>query len=200
MVNGDYRVRASAQSPPQTPGDDLDEADLAPWDAPAEVREAGVDAVLHGTRMDKAVVSMAPEFSRTHLQGLIAEGHVQIDGEVVRLASRKVLAGQRLRVELVATDESRAFRPEAMALRVVFEDEQVMVIDKPAGMVVHPAAGNWRGTLLNGLLAWHAAAATLPRAGIVHRLDKDTSGLMVVGKTLPAVTASPLRRARPAGR
>jgi len=76
-----------------------------------------------------------------------------------------------------------------MALPIVFEDEHLLVVDKPAGLVVHPAAGNWSGTLLNGLLAHHAAAATLPRAGIVHRLDKDTSGLMVVGKTLVAATA-----------
>ena len=109
-------------------------------------------------------------------------------GRHARRAS--VRAGQRLRLELVPTDESRAFRPAA-AWRwpCVFEDEHLLVLDKPAGLVVHPAPGNWSGTLLNGLLAHHAAAATLPRAGIVHRLDKDTSGLMVVGKTLPAVTA-----------
>jgi 23S rRNA pseudouridine1911/1915/1917 synthase len=89
----------------------------------------------------------------------------------------------------VPTDESRAFLPQPMNLRVLFEDEHVLVLDKPAGLVVHPAPGNWSGTLLNGLLAHHGAAATLPRAGIVHRLDKDTSGVMVVGKTLPAVTA-----------
>ncbi len=162
---------------------------MAPWNEPPEVREARVDEALHAERIDKAVVSLAPEFSRTHLQGLIAGGHVQLDGRVVTGASRKVAAGQRLTVELIATAESRAFRPEVMELSVVFEDEHLIVVDKPAGMVVHPAAGNWQGTLLNGLLAWHAAAATLPRAGIVHRLDKDTSGLMVVGKTLPAVTA-----------
>jgi 23S rRNA pseudouridine1911/1915/1917 synthase len=100
-----------------------------------------------------------------------------------------VLAGQQVVVDLVPTPESRAFRAEALPLNIVFEDEHLMVINKPAGLVVHPAAGNWSGTLLNGVLAHHAAAATLPRAGIVHRLDKDTSGLMVVGKTLPAVTA-----------
>jgi 23S rRNA pseudouridine1911/1915/1917 synthase len=76
-----------------------------------------------------------------------------------------------------------------MPLQVVYEDEHLLVIDKPAGLVVHPAAGHWSGTLLNGLLAYHAAAARLPRAGIVHRLDKDTSGLMVVGKTTPACEA-----------
>jgi 23S rRNA pseudouridine1911/1915/1917 synthase len=76
-----------------------------------------------------------------------------------------------------------------MALLPVYEDEHLLVVNKPAGLVVHPGAGNWSGTLLNGLLAHHALAATLPRAGIVHRLDKDTTGLMVVGKTLPAMTA-----------
>jgi 23S rRNA pseudouridine1911/1915/1917 synthase len=92
-------------------------------------------------------------------------------------------------VDLVPTEESRAFTPEPMVLAVVFEDAHLLVLDKPAGLVVHPAPGNWRGTLLNGLLAHHAGAAALPRAGIVHRLDKDTSGLMVVAKTLPAMTA-----------
>jgi 23S rRNA pseudouridine1911/1915/1917 synthase len=85
-----------------------------------------------------------------------------------------------VRVELVPTAESLAFRPEPIALSLVYEDAHLLVVDKPAGLVVHPAAGHWSGTLLNGLLAHHAAAATLPRAGIVHRLDKDTSGLMVV--------------------
>jgi 23S rRNA pseudouridine1911/1915/1917 synthase len=92
-------------------------------------------------------------------------------------------------VALWPTAQALAFRPEAMALAVQFEDDHLLVLDKPAGLVVHPAAGNWSGTLLNGLLAHHAAAADLPRAGIVHRLDKDTSGLMVVAKTLPAMTA-----------
>ena len=86
------------------------------------------------------------------------------------------------------TAESRAFRAEDVSLPVVFEDEHLLVIDKPAGLVVHPAAGHWSGTLLNGLLAHVPAASTLPRAGIVHRLDKDTSGLMVAAKTLPAAT------------
>ena len=159
------------------------------WDEPDERREASVAEALHGARLDKALVALAPEFSRSHLQGLIESGHVTLDGVPATSSSRKVLAGQMLCVRLVPTAESRAFRPEAIPLAVVYEDTQLIVIDKPAGLVVHPAAGNWQGTLLNGLLAWHAAAATLPRAGIVHRLDKDTSGLMVVGKTLPAVTA-----------
>jgi 23S rRNA pseudouridine1911/1915/1917 synthase len=157
-------------------------------DAP-ERRIATLDRSLHGQRLDKALVTMAGEFSRNYLQTLIEQGHVLVNGTVANSASRKVLAGQQVMIDLVPTPESRAFRPEAMPIAVVFEDEHLMVIDKPAGLVVHPAAGHWSGTLLNGVLAHHANAATLPRAGIVHRLDKDTSGLMVVGKTLPAVTA-----------
>jgi 23S rRNA pseudouridine1911/1915/1917 synthase len=168
----------------------IDDAEFeSPWSAQPERRVSPVPAALHGQRLDKAVVAMAGEFSRNHLQGLIEAGHVAVDGVATRSASRKVLAGQVVSVDLVPTAESRAFRPEALPLTVVFEDDHLIVIDKAAGMVVHPAAGNWSGTLLNALLAHHPGAAALPRAGIVHRLDKDTSGLMVVGKTLPAVTA-----------
>jgi 23S rRNA pseudouridine1911/1915/1917 synthase len=153
-----------------------------------ERRSVVVSAVLHGQRLDKVLVALAGEFSRSHLQMLVEQGHVQLDGQPAVVASRKVRAGQRLEVALVPTAASQAFRPEAMALPVVFEDAHLLVVDKPPGLVVHPAAGHWSGTLLNGLLAHHRAAATLPRAGIVHRLDKDTSGLMVVAKTLPAMT------------
>jgi len=185
-------VRPPVESKSDPTGDapgGLDTDAEPPWSAAVERRESMVPTALHGQRLDKAVVAMADEFSRNHLQGLIEQGHVRVDGVVVGTASRKVLAGQSIAVELVPTAESRAFRPEALALTVVFEDAHLLVVDKAAGMVVHPAAGNWSGTLLNALLAHHRAAASLPRAGIVHRLDKDTSGLMVVGKTLPAVTA-----------
>jgi len=154
-----------------------------------ELRSAIVPAALHAQRLDKAVVAFVPEFSRNHLQGLIEDGHVKVDGRVVDTASRKVSAGQSLEIDLVPTAESRAFVAESLPLQIVFEDEHLLVIDKAAGMVVHPAAGNWSGTLLNALLAHHRGAASLPRAGIVHRLDKDTSGLMVVAKTLAAATA-----------
>jgi 23S rRNA pseudouridine1911/1915/1917 synthase len=186
----DYMVQPPAGSSCDEPGPAA-EADVAdaPWDALPEHREADVTAAQHGQRLDKAVVTMAEEFSRNHLQGLIEQGHVRVDGVVATSASRKVLAGQRIEVELVPTAQSQAFRPEAIALDIVFEDAHLMVVNKPAGMVVHPAAGNWSGTLLNALLAHHRNAASLPRAGIVHRLDKDTSGLMVVGKTLAATTA-----------
>ncbi len=158
-------------------------------DEGSELRSASVAVEQHGQRLDKLLVAMAPEFSRSHLQSLLERGLVLVDGVAARAAAQKVRAGQRIEVELVGTDESRAFRAEPMALALVYEDEHLLVIDKPAGLVVHPAAGNWSATLLNGLLAHHAGASTLPRAGIVHRLDKDTSGLMVVAKTLVAMTA-----------
>ena len=184
-----YRVQPAAESDADTALlIDADGGEVSLADT-VDTRAGVVPDALHGQRIDKAVVAMAPEFSRSHLQTLIENGHVRVEGRQVSTASRKVLAGQRLVVELIPTAESLAFRPEAMALEVVFEDAHLMVINKPAGLVVHPAAGHWSGTLLNGLLAHHAGAASLPRAGIVHRLDKDTSGLMVVGKTLVAVTA-----------
>jgi 23S rRNA pseudouridine1911/1915/1917 synthase len=167
-------------------GADDDDAPVgvaAPTDANADAdaiehRRAQVAADGHGERLDKWLVRLAPEFSRNHLQSLIEGGHVRSGELCLRSASKKVAAGQRIEVALWPTAQSTAFRAEAMAFT-----------DKPAGLVVHPAAGHWSGTLLNGLLAHHAGAATLARAGIVHRLDKDTSGLMLVAKSLVAQTA-----------
>jgi len=158
-------------------------------DAAVERRESTVAAALHGERLDKAVVAFVPEFSRNHLKQLIKRGWVKVDGIAATGPAQRVRAGQRVDVTLQPTEESRAYRAEALPIVVVHEDDDVLVIDKAAGMVVHPAAGNWSGTLLNALLARDPASAALPRAGIVHRLDKDTSGLMVVGRTLAAVTA-----------
>ncbi len=171
--------------------DEVDDAAEAPADEP-EVRAARVEPAAHGERLDRWLVGLAGEFSRSHLQTLIADALVKVDGHVVTTPARRVTAGQRIEVVLRPTAETLAFRPEpAVAARwnVVYEDAALLVIDKPAGLVVHPAPGNWSGTLLNGLLAHHAGAARLPRAGIVHRLDKDTSGLLVVAKTLAAQTA-----------
>jgi len=158
---------------------------------PVEQRAGRVETSAHGMRLDKWLVGLAGEFSRSHLQTLIDAGWVRIDQVVVTAPAQRVRAGQCIEVGLRGTAESNAFRPEpliAARLNVVFEDAHLLVIDKPAGLVVHPAPGNWSGTLLNGLLAHHAGAALLPRAGIVHRLDKDTSGLMVVAKTLISMT------------
>jgi 23S rRNA pseudouridine1911/1915/1917 synthase len=154
-------------------------------DATIEVewRKLSVSAGQHGERLDKALVDAAPEFSRNHLQQLIEAGRVTVNSQVARKASHKVKAGEELVIELRPTPQSQAFTPQAMPLDVVFEDAHILVINKPAGLVVHPAPGNWSGTLLNGLLAYDTAITTVPRAGIVHRLDKDTSGLMVVAKS-----------------
>lgn len=150
--------------------------------AEMELRRVTVPAGSHGSRLDRALAVIVPEFSRTYLQQLIEAGVVKLGGVLVTKASTKVKAGDELLVELRPTPQSQAFKPEAMALEIVFEDAYLMVINKPAGLVVHPAPGNWSGTLLNGLLAYDSQAVFLPRAGIVHRLDKDTSGLMVVAR------------------
>lgn len=154
-----------------------------------EARSGEIDRSAHGSRLDRAVVGLAPEFSRSHLQDLIKAGWVRLDDAPALSASQRVRAGQRLSVTLQPTAESRAYRGEDLPLDIVYEDDALLVVAKAAGMVVHPAAGNWSGTVLNAVLGRNPAAAALPRAGIVHRLDKDTSGLMVVGKTLAAVTA-----------
>ena len=166
-----------------------DRVDRDDEEAEADLRTASVTEAQHGGRLDKAVVAMAPEFSRNHLQALVRDGHVQVDGLAARSPAQRLRAGQALSVCLVPTALSRAYRAEPLPLSIVYEDDDLLVVDKAPGMVVHPAAGNWSATLLNGLLWHHPASAALPRAGVVHRLDKDTSGLMVVGKTLPAVTA-----------
>lgn len=158
-------------------------------DAPHPRRTWRVDAHAHGLRLDKLLALAVPEYSRNHLQALMVLGHVQLDQQVADTPSRKVRAGQLVTLELVPTAQSQSFKAEPLPLDVAYEDDHLMVIHKAVGMVVHPAAGHWSGTLLNAVLAHHTAAFQLPRAGIVHRLDKDTSGLMVVAKTLLAMTA-----------
>ncbi|TSE36464.1 RluA family pseudouridine synthase [Tepidimonas charontis] len=165
-----------------------DERDSDP-EAQAEWRQWTVQADGHGQRLDRWLAQRLPEVSRSHVQHLLAEGAVQVDARPVAKAALRLRVGQQVCIELRPTAQARAFVPQPMALPIVFEDEHLLVLDKPAGLVVHPAAGHWSGTLLNGLLAHHAGAASLPRAGIVHRLDKDTSGLMVVAKTARAFDA-----------
>jgi 23S rRNA pseudouridine1911/1915/1917 synthase len=147
-----------------------------------EIRKAVIEPSMHGQRLDKALVEYVPEFSRSYVQQLLAAGLVLVNGIRANKASSKVKIGDAVEIELRPTPQSQAFRPEAMALDVVYEDADVLVINKAAGLVVHPAPGNWSGTLLNGLLARDPVFSLVPRAGIVHRLDKDTSGLMVVAR------------------
>lgn len=158
-------------------------------DEASEFQQWSVDPVAHGARLDKFLADRVSAFSRSHLQGLVETGRVRLDGREIRQSSKRLQAGQHVQVELVPTAQALAFTPQPMSLSIVYEDPELLVIDKPAGLVVHPGAGNWSGTLLNGLLAHHSGAALLPRAGIVHRLDKGTTGLMVVAKTLEACTA-----------
>ena len=128
-------------------------------DEPPETRVGEVDDSAHGSRLDKSVVALVPELSRSHLQDLIKAGWVRLDDAPALVASQRVRAGQRLAVTLQPTAESRAYRGEDLPLRIVHEDDAVLVIDKAAGMVVHPAAGNWSGTVLNALLGRDPTAA-----------------------------------------
>lgn len=154
-----------------------------------ELRAGAVTAQLHGQRVDRALVELVPEFSRSYLQQLLEAGAVTVNDQKVQKSSQRVKAGDRLVVELRPTPQSQAFKAEAIPLQIVYEDAHILVINKPPGLVVHPAPGNWSGTLLNGLLANDPDSSLMPRAGIVHRLDKDTSGLMVVARTRRAMDA-----------
>jgi 23S rRNA pseudouridine1911/1915/1917 synthase len=155
----------------------------------AELRQMQIDAPLHGQRLDRALAQGVSEFSRSYLQQRIEAGDVLLDGRQVTKPSAKVRLGQQVQITLRATPQSRAFVPQPMPLETLYEDEHLRVIHKPAGLVVHPAPGHWQGTLLNGLLALDPMVQDLPRAGIVHRLDKDTSGLMVVARSRAAMDA-----------
>jgi len=141
-----------------------------------EVRSLVVGVTQHGVRLDKALAELVPELSRSYLQQLLGLGLVRLNGVASLKPAHKVKAGDALVVEIRPTQQSQAFKPEAVPVPVVFEDDHLLVVNKPAGLVVHPAPGNWSGTLLNGLMGRDPKAMLLPRAGIVHRLDKDTSG------------------------
>lgn len=141
-----------------------------------------------GERLDKQLAVFLPEHSRGRLQGWIAQGHVRINGQAQSKVHHKVSVGDVIEVEPQQGEESLAYSPQAVDFEVVAQSDQWFVINKPVGLVVHPGAGNWQGTLLNGLLFMDPSLTHVPRAGIVHRLDKDTSGLMVVARTETAQT------------
>ncbi|MEP6609624.1 MAG: RluA family pseudouridine synthase [Burkholderiaceae bacterium] len=155
-------------------------------DAPQSVTLV-VDDRYSGERLDKALAQLIPDVSRSRLQQWVEAGAVTVNG--TRIRPRHALAhGDVIAVQPQPAPDAAAYRPESMPLDIVFEDEAILVLNKPPALVVHPAAGNWSGTLLNGLLAYQPALVDVPRAGIVHRLDADTSGLMVVAKSLAAQT------------
>jgi len=149
--------------------------------------EATVPLGAAGRRFDQALAEMFPDYSRSRLSGWVKSGAVTLDG-VVAPPRQLLRGGEQVRLQVELENEVTS-TPEDIALTIVHEDEHLLVLDKPAGLVVHPGAGNPAGTLLNALLHHDPKLAELPRAGIVHRLDKDTSGLMVVAKTLPTYTA-----------
>jgi 23S rRNA pseudouridine1911/1915/1917 synthase len=166
----------------------LDRTDTAPASAGDETAmervllSAEIPATLAGSRVDQALAALFTDYSRARLQQWIRAGQVTVDGRVPR--PRDPVAGhETVRVDALV-EAHQPCRPQAIPLDIVYEDPQLMVVNKPAGLVVHPAAGNADGTLQNALLHHAPALAVLPRAGIVHRLDKDTSGLMVVARTL----------------
>lgn len=138
-------------------------------------------------RLDQAIAELFSDYSRSRLKEWILAGYVKVDGEVVNKARVKVLGEEVIEINAFIEVEER-HKPQDIPLSIVFEDEHILVINKPAGLVVHPGAGQPDGTVLNALLHHCPEIDNVPRAGIVHRLDKDTTGLMVVAKTIPAQT------------
>lgn len=149
--------------------------------ADSSPRKLTIPLEMAGLRLDQALARLMPDESRSRLARLIDEGHVLVDGAHAA-ARRKVKSGEAVEVALLPRPPQSAAAAEAIGLSIVHEDEDIVVIDKPAGLVVHPGSGNWSGTMLNALLHHSPTAAQLPRGGIVHRLDKETSGLLVVAR------------------
>ena len=170
---------ALPQTPDSNPVDYIDEEDFISLEIPPE---------MAGERLDKVLAGSLPDYSRNRLKTWVEAGAVMVDGKVTK-ARYLLRGGESIKVFPQEMPEQFAFSPENIPLDVVYEDDAIIVINKPPGLVVHPAAGNWSGTLLNGLLFKYPELKSLPRAGIVHRLDKDTSGLMVVARTAQAQTS-----------
>ncbi|WP_236635014.1 RluA family pseudouridine synthase [Polynucleobacter asymbioticus] len=170
---------ALPQTPESNPVDYIDDEDFISLEIPLE---------MAGERLDKVLAGSLPDYSRNRLKAWVEAGAVMVDGKVTK-ARYLLRGGESVKVFPQEMPEQFAFSPENIPLEVVYEDDSIIVINKPPGLVVHPAAGNWSGTLLNGLLHRFPELKSLPRAGIVHRLDKDTSGLMVVARTAHAQTA-----------
>lgn len=145
-----------------------------------------VPEALRGLRLDQALAAMFPQFSRSRLKGWVLSGNVTVDGDV-RRPRDPVFGGEEIALS-PQLEAAAAPRPEAVEFDVALEDEVFLIVNKQAGLVVHPGAGNAGGTLMNGLLYRYPELAELPRAGIVHRLDKDTSGLLLVARTIEAHT------------
>ncbi|MGJ7133360.1 23S rRNA pseudouridine(1911/1915/1917) synthase RluD [Morganella morganii] len=140
-----------------------------------------------GQRLDQALAELFPDYSRSRIKEWILDDRVQVNGRLVNKPKEKMLGGEQISIGALI-DEDMRFEPQNLPLNIVYEDDDILVINKPRDFVVHPGAGNPDGTVLNALLYHYPDIADVPRAGIVHRLDKDTTGLMVVAKTVPAQT------------
>ena len=170
---------ALPQTPDSNPIDYIDDEDFIALEIPQD---------MAGERLDKVLATFLPDYSRNRLKTWVEAGAVTVDGKVTK-ARYLLHGGESVKVFPQDMPEQFAFNSEDITLDVIYEDTSIIVINKHHGLVVHPAAGNWTGTLLNGLLFRYPELKSLPRAGIVHRLDKDTSGLMVVARTPQAQTA-----------
>lgn len=148
---------------------------------------AKIPAELAGKRLDVALGILFPQYSRARLQSWVKDGWVKLDGAVVDKSRFIVVEGQEIELHGMLKPQE-AWQAQPLALDIVYEDDDLIIINKPPGLVVHPGAGNMENTLLNALLHHAPELAALPRAGIIHRLDKDTSGLLVIAKTLEAYT------------
>lgn len=148
---------------------------------------AEIQPAQMGQRLDQTLAELFPDYSRSRLKTWIEDNLVQLNGVVQNIPRSKVYGGEQVSIIVDVEDENR-FEPENIPLNIVYEDDDILVINKPKNLVVHPGAGNPKGTVLNALLYHYPPIAEVPRAGIVHRLDKDTTGLMVVAKTIPAQT------------
>ena len=179
-----YSLNLATPATPATPSATM-HASAAEYLAAVQII---LPASCAGMRFDQALAALFPQHSRSRLTSWVKAGRVTLEGQTTS-PSQKVWGGETVTLTPQADPQTTAFRAQEIPIDVVFEDESLIVINKPAGLVVHPGSGNWDGTLLNALLQHAPQLAHIPRAGIVHRLDKDTSGLLVVAKTLIAQTA-----------
>lgn len=140
-----------------------------------------------GMRLDQALAEIFPQYSRSRIKDWILNGHVQVNGLILTKPKERVLGGEQIKIDTILEEETH-HQAENIPLNIVYEDDAILIINKPRDLVVHPGAGNPNGTILNALLYHYPDIVNVPRAGIVHRLDKDTTGLMVVAKTIEAQT------------
>jgi 23S rRNA pseudouridine1911/1915/1917 synthase len=188
MTESEKNMPDYSKAKPLNDQEVIDEVDLHAESPELETLHFVIPDEYAGLRLDQALAKLLPEYSRSRLQEWVVLQQVTVDGEFA-ISKQKVWGSETLEVLPQLHSSEQPYLAEDIALDIVYEDDALIVINKPVGLVVHPGSGNWEGTLLNALLHYAPQLADVPRAGIVHRLDKDTSGLMVVAKTLIAQTA-----------